>query len=85
MRVSIAIPTKNGGDLFHRVLQSVFNQMAPFPFDVVVADSGSTDGTLDFLKQQAGSHRPLHIEHVAPAEFGPAGPATTPLQHRPAT
>ncbi|MCL4820313.1 MAG: glycosyltransferase [Vicinamibacteria bacterium] len=45
MKASIVIPTLNGAETLGRCLEAVFAQRAPFPFDVLVIDSGSTDGT----------------------------------------
>lgn len=51
--VSVVIPTFNGGDLFQKVLATVLGQLAPWPFEVVVIDSSSTDGTWDILQSTA--------------------------------
>lgn len=50
-KASIVIPTLNAGPVFERVLEAVANQRAPWPFEVLVVDSGSTDGTLDVVKR----------------------------------
>jgi rhamnosyltransferase len=47
MKVSVVIPTRNGGPLFTRVLSAIFVQDCPWPFEVICVDSGSTDGTPD--------------------------------------
>jgi len=39
------IPTLNGGRLFHRCLDAVARQKLDRPFEIVVVDSGSRDGT----------------------------------------
>lgn len=46
MKASIVVPTFNGAETIGRCLEAVFAQRAPFPFDVLVIDSGSTDDTL---------------------------------------
>lgn len=46
---SVVIPTLNGGGLFRTVLQRVLSQRAPWPFEVLVVDSESTDGTWEHL------------------------------------
>jgi glycosyltransferase involved in cell wall biosynthesis/GT2 family glycosyltransferase len=45
VKASIVIPTLNGADTLGRCLEAVFAQRAPFPFDVLVIDSGSNDET----------------------------------------
>jgi rhamnosyltransferase len=44
---SIVIPTKNGGDLFLRLLAKLKQQTLWNFVELIVVDSGSTDGTLD--------------------------------------
>ncbi len=46
-KVSVVIPTLNGGPLFREVLEAVFAQECPFPYEVICIDSGSTDGTAE--------------------------------------
>jgi rhamnosyltransferase len=47
---SIIIPTRNGLPLVERCLRGVLSQKTSFPFEVVVIDSASTDGTWEFLE-----------------------------------
>ena len=51
--VSVVIPTKNGGPLFTEVLRTLGKQELSIPWELIVIDSGSTDGTLD----AAAAHR----------------------------
>lgn len=44
-KVSVLIPTLNGGRLFHRCLHSVSLQKLDRPFEIIVIDSGSCDGS----------------------------------------
>jgi rhamnosyltransferase len=46
---SIIIPTKNGGAIFKKVLNEVLNQKYNKKFEVIIVDSGSFDGTVDFI------------------------------------
>lgn len=48
---SIIIPTKNGLPEISTCLEKVFAQTAPWPYEVLVIDSGSSDGTLDVVRQ----------------------------------
>lgn len=44
-RATVVVLTYNPGPIFRDVLNAVSHQVAPFPFEVLVIDSGSTDGT----------------------------------------
>jgi rhamnosyltransferase len=68
MKASIIIPTKNPGSRFKEVLAAVFSQVSDFDFEVLVIDSGSTDGTIEYL--QGVSDRRLRIHRIEPASFG---------------
>ncbi len=43
--VSVVIPVLNGGRLFHRCLDSLARQELDRPFEILVVDSGSSDGS----------------------------------------
>lgn len=62
--VSIAILTKNGGKDFESCLTAIYQQTTDFPFEVIVVDSGSTDGTLEFIKKY-----PVRLYEIKPHEF----------------
>ncbi len=49
--VTVFIPTYNGGETFKRVIAGVFSQTTSFPYEVLIIDSGSTDGTLDVIAE----------------------------------
>ena len=65
MRASVIIPTKNPGRIFGEVLDAVLTQEAPWPFETIVIDSGSTDGTRDLCRS-----RDVRLLTVEPQEFG---------------
>ena len=46
-KATVCIPTYQGGDLLVRVIEAVCAQRAPWVFDVVIVDSGSTDGSIE--------------------------------------
>jgi glycosyltransferase involved in cell wall biosynthesis len=50
MNISIAMATYNGEKYIKEQLQSLSNQTS-LPFELVVGDDGSTDATLDILKE----------------------------------
>lgn len=68
IKASVIIPTKNPGAIFRSVLSRVLEQQAEFSFDVLVIDSGSTDGTREFVRGFADSR--LSLMEITPAEFG---------------
>jgi len=66
MKASIIIPTKNPGLQFKQVIESVLAQQTPWLFDVLVVDSGSTDGTIEYIKSIEG----VHLHQIPAKEFG---------------
>lgn len=62
--VSIILPTRNGMPLVERCLRGVLEQKTPWPFEVVVIDSSSTDGTWQLLESL-----PVERVRIAPREF----------------
>jgi len=62
--ISIIYLTKNGGELFKESLRSVFEQKIDKKFEVVCIDSGSTDSTLNVIKQY-----PIRLYQLKPEEF----------------
>ncbi len=51
--ISIIIRSKNEERLIGRVLTAIFQQDIDLRFEVIVIDSGSTDGTLDIVRNHA--------------------------------
>ncbi len=50
-KASIIYRTKNGEHLLRRSLDSFFSQEAPFEYEVLAVDSGSTKGTVEVMKK----------------------------------
>ena len=50
--VSVGILTRNGGKLFHRVLAALKSQTTAWPFEIVLLDSASRDGTDSYAAEQ---------------------------------
>jgi rhamnosyltransferase len=46
-RVTVFIPTWNGGPLFEEVLRELAAQETEFPYEILCIDSGSKDGTVE--------------------------------------
>jgi len=68
MKASVIIPTKNPGPHFQKVLTAVLSQSTAFDYEVLVIDSGSTDGTLEYVKDHVDPRVRLH--RIEPAAFG---------------
>jgi rhamnosyltransferase len=62
--VSIVIPSKNGGERLRSCLTQIFRQEFPFPFEVIIVDSGSGEETLDIIRQF-----PVRLHCILPASF----------------
>lgn len=63
---AVVIPTKNAMPFLPKVMAKVLNQKAPWTYEVIVIDSGSRDGTKEYLR---GLERVRLIE-IAPQDFG---------------
>jgi glycosyltransferase involved in cell wall biosynthesis len=66
--VSVALPVRNGGASLVRVLDAVRRQRIDRPVEIVMADSGSTDGS-----QEVARERGVRVIDVAPGEFSHGG------------
>ena len=63
-KVTVFIPTYNGGMLFDEVLRRIFVQQVDFDFEVLCIDSGSTDETLDIIAKY-----PVRLIRIPNSEF----------------
>ncbi len=63
-RVSLFVPTWNAGPEFPEILERMLAQELDRPFEVIVIDSGSTDGTLEHLERQ-----PVRLSRIPNREF----------------
>jgi glycosyltransferase involved in cell wall biosynthesis len=64
-KASIVIPVLNRKKTIADALESVLKQKTDFPFNVVVVDNHSTDGTTDILKKFTDKYP--HVHHIIPA------------------
>lgn len=65
-RCAVVIPTKNAMRALPGVMQKVLTQRAPWPYEIIAIDSGSRDGTSDYLR----GLRDVRLIEIAPREFG---------------
>lgn len=65
MKASVIIPVKNGGARFRAVLEATMAQQAPWAFEVLVIDSGSSDGSVQFARSLG-----CRVEEIPSSAFG---------------
>jgi len=65
IKASVIIPTLNAGEAFQQVIHAVKSQKAPWEFEIVVIDSGSTDGTIEFIE----AFKDISLHHIAKSDF----------------
>ncbi|TXH66902.1 MAG: glycosyltransferase [Thiothrix sp.] len=68
IKVSVVIPTLNGGKLLGQVVDRVLAQQTPWPFELLIIDSGSTDGSIESLKASQ-----VKIHAIPKTEFSHGG------------
>jgi O-antigen biosynthesis protein len=66
IRVTVVILTKNPGPIFKEVLIAALNQDTPWHYETLVVDSGSTDGTVGFVR----SFTDVRLLEIKSSEFG---------------
>lgn len=64
--ISIIILTKNAGNLFQEVLESLFACTGVDKAEIILIDSGSHDSTLKY----AARYQQIQIHQILPTEFG---------------
>jgi len=67
-RVSIVVPTLNGADELRRMLPALARQDFDGGYEICAIDSGSTDGTLELLREHGA-----HVRSIPRAEFRHGG------------
>ncbi|MGF1531028.1 MAG: glycosyltransferase family 2 protein [Puniceicoccaceae bacterium] len=68
--ITVAIPARNGGALFGRVLEAVLNQDIAEEFEILVADTESSDGTRERVMHLAENNDNFRWFPVKKADFG---------------
>ncbi|WP_290457731.1 glycosyltransferase family 2 protein [Faecalibaculum rodentium] len=65
MDATIVIPTKNGGELFEKVLDIIHRQETDYTYEVVCVDSGSHDNTVKVIRKYG-----CILKQIPKEEFG---------------
>lgn len=71
--VSVIYPTKNGGEIFQKSIQSIVTQLCIEKIEVIVVDSGSEDDTIDiarFLGAKVIQIKPEEFSHSYARNLG---------------
>ncbi len=58
---SVIIPVRNRARTIEDAIESVFKQKTDFPFNLIVIDNHSTDGTTEILRKYARDKRLIHL------------------------
>lgn len=70
MKATVCIPTYNGGKLLLQVVERLRSQRAPWPFEIAIVDSSSTDGSIQRLTSSPAVAQPLlRITRIPQGEF----------------
>lgn len=65
IRASVLIPVKNGGSLLKEVIGAVLAQKTAWRFEVIVVDSGSSDGSVELVRELG-----VPVVPISPVDFG---------------
>jgi rhamnosyltransferase len=70
IKVSVVVPTKNPGLFFQKIINIILKQNTNWPFEVFVVDSGSLDGTIEFLKKTKKNFSNFNFIQIENSRFG---------------
>ncbi|HEX9007412.1 MAG TPA: glycosyltransferase family A protein, partial [Bacteroidota bacterium] len=82
VEASVVIPVRNRVRTIREAMMSVLAQSAPFPFNLIVVDNHSTDGTTDIVAALAGAD--ARVLHLVPGrdDLGIGGCWNEAVQHQ---
>lgn len=70
MKASVIIPALDGGRPLARCVEACLGQIAPWPFEVLVIDSGSADGGPEWIASRAAADPRLRLHRIPKSEYG---------------
>lgn len=75
MKITIVTPVLNGARFLRETIESVLSQRGDFELEYIVRDGGSTDGTLEILREYGDQLRVISAKDGGPAMAINAGMA----------
>ena len=72
--VSIVIPVYNEEAILHAAIVDLIDRLSDFarPYEIVIAENGSTDGTVDVAKELGARFAQMRSRHTAEPNYGKA-------------
>jgi rhamnosyltransferase len=70
VKASIVIPVLNGGEIFRQVVDRVLGQKTNEEYEVIIVDSGSTDGSVEYIRSKQSGPVAVTLKEIPKAEFG---------------
>ena len=70
IKATIFIPTYNGDAYLDKILSMIFKQEVDYKYEVLVIDSGSSDGTLPIVHKYLNKHDNMRLIEIDKKEFG---------------
>jgi rhamnosyltransferase len=67
--VSIVIPVKNEAHHLKKSIPHVLGQNFQYPFEIIIIDSGSTDGSVEFIQEISHKVENVALIKIPPKEF----------------
>ncbi len=67
--ISIVMLVKNELTKLEKSLPIVLSQEGEYSYEILIIDSGSTDGSLDFIKKIASNNDKIKLHIISPEEF----------------
>ena len=72
MELSILLPVHNEAGILPRSLPSMVGELRAtgIPFEIVICENGSTDGTLEYVKTFRDSHPDVQLVQITAGDYG---------------
>lgn len=70
LKATVFIPTYNGDAYLDEILSILFKQVVDFDYEVLIIDSGSTDGTINIIRKYLAKHENMRFVEIEKKDFG---------------